>query len=424
MAIEFIGQATGTTSATLPAHQADDVIIAFAFRDGSTTRPTLPADWTPIRDDPGTTCSARLAYRIAVDGTTTSGTWTNATSVIFVVYRGAFSTPIGNASFSSGSSTTVTYNALTTGQNSWAIGFAGHRSANVNLIAPDGMTNRAYVADATDEAAAHDTNSNINAWTSKDTSVGGTASGWITYTLEVRNLINATATVTGAESESFTFLYPASPEWHAWFFDDRILTGTGSANYSITGQESNTQIEEITAEGQSQIDANASITGLELESSFESITAESSSIKTIEGSEATSEIGIIEEIGQANLLLNGQELSSATGTITANADGSVSVLITGISLTSQTGNVSASGTGEMQMVPGRVSYQLPKLNAQTRINGLILQTEVADLLASGTIIINNTAKIMSIEAHLQARMIQADGILDISDDELLLLIAA
>jgi hypothetical protein len=424
MAIEFISSATGTTSATLPSHQADDVIIAFAFRDGSTTRPTLPADWTPIRDDPGTTCSARLAYRIAVDGTTTSGTWTNATSVIFVIYRGAFSTPIGNASFSSGSSTTVTYNALTTGQNSWAIGFAGHRSANVNLIAPDGMTNRAYVEDATDEAAAHDTNSNINAWTSKDTSVGGTASGWITYTLEIKNLINATANVSGAESQIFTFLYPASPEWYAWFFDDRILTGTGSANYLITGQESNTEIEEVTAEGQSQIDANISITGLELESSFESITANSSSIKTIEGLEATSEIGIIEEIGQANLLLDGQELSSATGTVTASADGSVSVSITGISLASQTGNVSASGTGEMQMVPGRISYQLPKLNARTRIDGLILQAQASDLLASGTIIINNTAKIMSIEAALNLKKIQANGVWDVEENDLILLLAA
>lgn len=84
-----VGAATGTDSVTMPAHQAGDLIVAFAFRDGSTTLPTLPAGWTSRLAPTGAnSCSMRLATKIAASSSETSGTWTNATSLIVLVLRG------------------------------------------------------------------------------------------------------------------------------------------------------------------------------------------------------------------------------------------------------------------------------------------------------------------------------------------------
>lgn len=186
MPISYIGQATGTTSATLPTHQAGDLIIGFAFRDGSNTAPSLPAGWTNIRSDGLNTCSGRLAYKIAASSSETSGTWTSATSVVFLVYRGA---AIGANGSNTASSTTVNYPALTlnvTSGSSWIVGFAGHRSVDTNLQnAPTGMTNRATSVDATDEVAGHDTNGGVSSWSSTNVSAGGTASGYRSYVLEI-----------------------------------------------------------------------------------------------------------------------------------------------------------------------------------------------------------------------------------------------
>lgn len=191
MAISYVGQAVGTTSATLPTHKAGDVILAFAYRDGNTTAPTLPTGWTNIANAGANTNSARLAYRVATAAGTASGTWTNATSVVFQVYRGvALNNPIGGFAAGGAASTSVAYNTFTltdTGGTSWVVGFSGHRSTDTNLQnAPTGMTARSNVVDATDEAAGHDTNGPVSSWSTQTVSVGGTSSGWRSYTVELR----------------------------------------------------------------------------------------------------------------------------------------------------------------------------------------------------------------------------------------------
>jgi hypothetical protein len=186
--ISFIGRATGTTSATLPAFNAGDFAIVFAFRDGSTVAPTTPAGWTNILAPAGAnTCSMKLGFRILQTGDTTTGTWTNATSVVVHVYRGV--TAIGGSASASGASTTVSYPALTMQAaqgTSWVAGFAGHRSVDTALeTPPTGMINRSDVVDATDEAAGHDTNGGVTSWTLQTVSVGGTSSGWFGSTVEL-----------------------------------------------------------------------------------------------------------------------------------------------------------------------------------------------------------------------------------------------
>jgi hypothetical protein len=192
VAISIVGGATGTTSATLPTHQADDIIIGFAFRDGSTVQPTLPAGWNQLRDQAGTTCCSRTAWRRATGAGTTTGTWTNASRVAFIVLRGAWREfPIGSDAAGAGTAASVTYPALTvrkTDSTSMAVRFAGHRSIDTNLqTAPTNYTNLAAASavDTIAENACH-TRASIAANPTGDAvAVAGTASGWTAHTIEV-----------------------------------------------------------------------------------------------------------------------------------------------------------------------------------------------------------------------------------------------
>ena len=188
--ITYIGQANGIESATLPAHQAGDLILAFAFRDGSTTFPTLPTGWTSIDTAFASVASARLAYKVAASSSETTGTWFNATTCIFLVYRGVNITDIDLIDTeSTGTGTTVTYNANGFWQGlSRLVAFAGHQSTDTALgTVPGDLTLIVNPVDATDEAAAfQSTVDNYGNWTSTNVSVGGTSSGWITFTMRLR----------------------------------------------------------------------------------------------------------------------------------------------------------------------------------------------------------------------------------------------
>lgn len=191
--ITYIGAASGTTSATLPAHQTGDLIIAFAFRDGSTTATTLPSGWTSLATVGNNTTHGRLAYKVAASSSETTGTWTNATTVVFLVYRGDYDlTNILEMDVTNtGSGTSVNYPAAGFWKNlAWTVAFAGHRSTNTSLQTPPGtLTLRDNTVDATNETAAFDSNGVSGGWSSTNVSVGGTSSGWRSFVLRLRNKI-------------------------------------------------------------------------------------------------------------------------------------------------------------------------------------------------------------------------------------------
>lgn len=248
MPISYVGQATGTTSATLPTHQANDLIIGFAYRDGSTTAPTIPSGWTTIASGTGgggSNNSSSLAYIVASGAGTSSGTWTNATGVVFQVYRGALtSSPIGANASQNGSTASVTYPALTltvTNGSSWVAGFAGHRSVDTNLQnAPTGMTNRATRVDTVCEVAGHDTNGGVSSWSAQSVSVGGTASNWITRVVEIEE---AVSTITG----------------------DSALSGSGSLSAvglrSVPGASSLSGVGSLSSTGSRSVPGASSLAG-------------------------------------------------------------------------------------------------------------------------------------------------------------------
>jgi len=144
MAISFVGSTTGTNSiASMPAHQAGDLLLFFAFRDGSETAPSLPSGYTSklTKSDGYIDTSCRVGYKIAAGGSETSGEWTNATSLICHVYRGVDqTTPLGGSSTYGHNNTgnnTISYRVITmtdTSGASWVAGFAGHAATNTSLI--------------------------------------------------------------------------------------------------------------------------------------------------------------------------------------------------------------------------------------------------------------------------------------------------
>lgn len=107
--------------------QAGDYILVFAHRT-AVTAPTLATGFTSIATATGNSNSYTIGYKRAVGTETNSGTWTNATTVIMVVYRGVAG--IGGNNFATkASSTTATIGAPTmvgTNSKSWGVAWAAH----------------------------------------------------------------------------------------------------------------------------------------------------------------------------------------------------------------------------------------------------------------------------------------------------------
>lgn len=174
----------------MPTHQVGDLLVTFAYRDGSATAPTLAAGWTSIQSGGANTNSAIAAYKFATSTTDGSDTWTNATEVVAVIYRGTSPLlPIGNSVQNGAASTVIDYPADTLASvagTSWVVGFAGHRSTNVSITTPPtGMTNLAGGNGAAASAAAADTNAPVSSWSDQTVNVGGTSSGWRSMVIEI-----------------------------------------------------------------------------------------------------------------------------------------------------------------------------------------------------------------------------------------------
>ena len=197
MAIARVGTPTSNeaTTVTIPAgHAAGHLMVVWAWRDGSTTNPTVPAGWTTITNTTdGTTCSISMGWKWAVSGAETSGTWTNATSTACHVYRGVDPiNPVGAVVGTAGTTSPYTFGAVTlrNTSTSWIAAFIGHRSVDTTTIttAPTSMTNQSSTLGATSDVASHDTNGPYTAgitYAANTVAPGGTDSGVITAMLEI-----------------------------------------------------------------------------------------------------------------------------------------------------------------------------------------------------------------------------------------------
>jgi len=200
MAISRTQQVSATANtATITAPTSGDLIVVAAFNASAATAPTLPAGYTQITTNSANVCAMITGYKISNGTETNVGTWTNATAVACIVFRGAGSVgsaAVGASSTSTGATATLTYAALTLkdlGSRSWLVGFGGNKTSAA-ATAPTGMTLETSVATlvASDTEAVRTTN-----WTATNVT-GNTAIGWQSAVIEIRSPVAFTASVGGA----------------------------------------------------------------------------------------------------------------------------------------------------------------------------------------------------------------------------------
>lgn len=179
MAISFVGQnSANATSVTLPGGiNVGDVIIIFAYRS-TTTAPTLPAGYTSIASQSANGNSFRVGYKFAVGGDT-SGTWTNATFVMAVVYRGVAA--IGSAgSTTNASASTTTITGIATFRNpagnSWVVSWAGSLQTT-SMSTPAGTSLEATQTAAASMGIMLDSGGGTNSYGQKLSTNGTNAAG-------------------------------------------------------------------------------------------------------------------------------------------------------------------------------------------------------------------------------------------------------
>jgi hypothetical protein len=141
------------TTITIPAgHQVGDFIVIYAFRN-ALVAPTLPAGWTNQTSESTGASSFRLAWKQATSSSETSGTWTNASQLAVVVYRGmdpradptAPTRPFSTNGAVTGTSNSVTLNAIQPTQPSVLLIFAADKFGSNGLNAPPtGFSSIAY----------------------------------------------------------------------------------------------------------------------------------------------------------------------------------------------------------------------------------------------------------------------------------------
>lgn len=167
--IGFVGSAaTWGNSTVVPPHEAGDLLVAFASGDSI---PSMPAGWTSLTTN--ATYPSRVAYRVAPSSGTGSGTWTGATGLTVMVYRGASA---GSAAIHYSESAGVqTVPALSLGSTpSWVAGI-GHWLTTPS-VSPSGLTQRHAHDLSSLWLVAWDTGAEVSTWPS--TQVGPTTGAW------------------------------------------------------------------------------------------------------------------------------------------------------------------------------------------------------------------------------------------------------
>ena len=116
-------------SATLSSTAAGDLIVVFAYST-STTIPSIPAGYTSLTATAGTQQACTCGWKVSAGGETSTGSWTNATNVVAMVYSGASAVGAIGA-LQSGSSTAIASAGPTYQDSSgasWGVFLAGAKS--------------------------------------------------------------------------------------------------------------------------------------------------------------------------------------------------------------------------------------------------------------------------------------------------------
>jgi hypothetical protein len=197
------------TSAALTATQAGDLIVVCAYQNNNDTAPSLASGYTNIANGGANTNAMRIAYKFSPGGETTTGTWTNATAVGAIVYRGVDVGPIGANAAGNNSGTTLTYSTVSlerTDGTSWIAGCGGMvatpadqaHSVNQNTT---NLTVRTNIP--SNQFAMLDSGAGLSSFSSQGVTI--TSGAWSTYAVE---LFLSPAKSAPPLYQSWTYGYP------------------------------------------------------------------------------------------------------------------------------------------------------------------------------------------------------------------------
>ena len=208
MTISLQGSAdANATLVAIPSHAVNDTLLFLVYRDNSTVSPTIPSDCVVLYQQAiGAAGYLIAAYKVAKTTSETSGTWTNASHVLVLVFR-----PDANSlaipeylSTQTTTSATVTFAAQATGtlrtnaEDLAVVGFVAQRNSANNLAqAPGAMTNiRSGGNGSTYQVAANWEASRTTAWASANITVATSA----LYRTAVIGISQVTFTSSGGSS--------------------------------------------------------------------------------------------------------------------------------------------------------------------------------------------------------------------------------
>jgi hypothetical protein len=201
--VSFVAASTTATNvATIPVGAATgDLLVAFAFRDGTATAPTGPgAKWAAIQSGGANLCAQWCGWRIW-DGVADQLTFTNATSAAVAAYRGhdpagpiGISAQAGAATANIAAPAAGTFAAID--KSSWGASLYGHRTQAA--FTPGFGVERVDYADGTNEQLGIcDSGIWVGAWPGGTVTHAG-SSGWRAVSLEIRRAATTGQATTAA----------------------------------------------------------------------------------------------------------------------------------------------------------------------------------------------------------------------------------
>jgi hypothetical protein len=182
--IKVVGVTSGSGEIATPvAHQANDVVLVYAFNGSSSTIPSLATGYSPVINTNNVTVAERGGWKKST-GSEGASTWTGANGWICVVLRGVDPAgALGDKGIAKATSNSINWPTLTaikTDGTSMFFAAAVHDTATGLNVPPTGMTNLSQNGRAT----LHYTSSGATGWASQSATVSASGN-WRSAVFEI-----------------------------------------------------------------------------------------------------------------------------------------------------------------------------------------------------------------------------------------------
>ena len=196
------------------------------------------------------------------------------------------------------------------------------------------------------------------------------------------------------------------PNWYDFYYEQQqVVYSTGSSLISVEGQELTTEI--------SETDQTAT------------------AYKELTGISALTTLGtaVISGTENVSVIISGIEASAIFGEASAQGQTiqNTSVELDGIEATASLGNVSViSESPETWSSSGQIRryHSNQFVSATAKVSSVAAKADIGEIQTNATAVINSTISLNNVVSFTQASDINAIGTLEISDEELILLLAA